>query len=251
MNSARPRTFNEFVNNFKVIDVKRKSFFSDKVKLKSQLKELFNIDVNTATILKIFSSGSELKCFNFNDFFVGSFVVKSNHGSGMNRFYKIGEVPTENDLSLFNKWFKFPSHISSRELHYSLIEKKIFVEASLGQNLSDFKVYCFNGVCSIIQVDVNRFSNHERAIFNRNWQLINLDYVYQQPESYPQKPLILVDMLEKSEEIASNFIFVRVDWYVCDNQLFLGELTFHPEGGLGPFNNRRDDIEFLKMLIQG
>ena len=250
LNYSHPNTFNELINNLKPVDIKSKSVFSDKLQLKQQLKDLFEIDVNTATVLHVFSSEDELKCFDFEMILKCQYLIKANHGSGMNRFYKNGEAPTTNDLMEFSEWFKFPSHFSSRELHYSLIEKKIFVEESLGDNLSDYKVYCYNGYCSIIQVDINRFSNHERAIFDKNWQRLNINYVYNQPDASPQEPSVLVEMLKKSEEIAANFFFVRIDWYVAESQLYLGELTFHPEGGLGPFDSKNDDKKFLEILIQ-
>ncbi len=250
LNYSHPNTFNELVNNLKSVDINSKAVFSDKLQLKQQLKELFEIDVNTASVLHVFSSEDELRCFDFKRYLKGQYLIKANHGSGMNRFYDNGEAPTTNDLMELSEWFKFPSHFSSRELHYSLIEKKMFVEVSLGVNLSDYKVYCYNGHCSIIQVDVNRFSNHKRAIFNENWETLNINYVYNQPEITPEEPFLLGEMLKKSNEIAINFPFVRIDWYVAENQLYLGELTFHPEGGLGPFDSKNEDKQFLEMLIR-
>lgn len=45
-------------------------------------------------------------------------------------------------------------------------------------------------------------------------------------------PNELLLMLQYGEKLAENFPFVRVDFFKGNEQLYLGELTFTPGGGL-------------------
>lgn len=42
-------------------------------------------------------------------------------------------------------------------------------------------------------------------------------------------------MLELSEILSKDIPHVRVDWYIVDNELYFGELTFFDSSGFDPF----------------
>ena len=54
---------------------------------------------------------------------------------------------------------------------------------------------------------------------------------------------------ETSALIAGSFKFVRVDFYVQNNKLIIGECTFFPEGGMGLFDTRIQDEQIGAMFV--
>ena len=50
------------------------------------------------------------------------------------------------------------------------IETKIIVEELLDGDLLDYKFFCNSGGPFLIQVDVNRFTNHQRNIYDLSWK---------------------------------------------------------------------------------
>ena len=55
-------------------------------------------------------------------------------------------------------------------------------------------------------------------------------------------------MINLSSIISKNFDFCRVDLYSHENRIYFGEITIHPEGGVGPFASKKMDYQFAKFL---
>jgi hypothetical protein len=57
-------------------------------------------------------------------------------------------------------------------------------------------------------------------------------------------------MVVLAEKLAKNASFLRVDFYLCGNVCYFGEITFFPASGFGKFVNTETDMElghFLKV----
>jgi hypothetical protein len=241
-------TFNNFVNNYKIENTEKKAMLSDKLLLSKTLIEEYDLAIESPEILHIFNNESEIIKFNFDSLADLGFVIKANHGSGMNKIVKKDQIFLNEDLNRILGWFSFPSHLASRELHYKLISKRVFVEKLIGDNVTDYKLFCFEGRCRIIQLDFDRFDSHKRNFYSTDWNLLDFELVYGKNYIEIERPRHLDSIISMSEQISRNFLFVRVDWYLVENKIYLGELTFHPEGGVGPFQNKRQDIDFLNYL---
>ena len=63
-----------------------------------------------------------------------------------------------------------------------------------------------------------------------------------------EKPAQLEKMLELANVLSKDFVFARVDFYTFSNQIYFGEITFHPESGFGKFNDMKYDIELGEYL---
>ena len=101
----------------------------------------------------------------------------------------------------------------------------------------DYKVYVFNGIPKLIQVDFNRFSDHKRRFYDVNWNKMNFSYKYPDDEDIEIKKLVhLNEMLQMSKKISKNISFVRCDFYIAFDRIYFGEITFYPQAGLGKFN---------------
>ena len=160
------------------------------------------------------------------------FVLKTNHGSGMNYIcenkYNINYIDCKYK---FEQWMNINPYYLSREKKYKNIKPKIICEKYLGKNIYDYKVFCFDGQPKYIQVDVDRFTNHKRVFYNVKWERQNFSIIYDESEKNIKKPRQLSELLKLSSILSSNLIFARTDFYIVQNQVFFGEITLHPEGG--------------------
>jgi len=244
LNIADPLTFNEKILKLKEVKIEIKAFFADKLQLKNKLLEL-GIEANVPNIIEVFENKTELLHFNFDILKGKGFVIKANHGSGMNKIFAIGSLPTMKDLDDVCKWFDYDSSLIGREKHYALINRKVFVEELLDFNIRDYKFHVFKGKVEFVQIDLDRFIGHKRNIYDAHWNLQTFDINYPKSDILIEKPKNLQEMINLAEKISAPYIFgsfVRVDFYVNNNLIYLGEITFHPGGGVEPFDSYESDL---------
>ena len=176
-----------------------------------------------------------------------SFVIKCSHGSGMNIFVedknKISIPDTKKQL---NKWLKEDRSKPGREWFYSGRPRRIIIEKLLLNNQNqipeDIKIFCFNGKPKMIQVDLNRFSRHTRAMFDINWNRLPVEYLYMAPKEDIPKPKDLDKILYLAKCLSKNLPFVRTDFYSLP-RVFFGEMTFFPGAGTEPFRPSKWDLK--------
>jgi hypothetical protein len=167
------------------------------------------------------------------------FVVKANHGSG---YVRIVNQLHDKEFDLrqtCQKWLSQTYSDWNCEWFYKPISPRILIETFLdtgnGDVPSDYKFFVFNGKAFMIQVDTQRFTDHRRDLFSRNWERFDVRYVHPNAERKIPKPAPLAKMLEIAECLGSEVDFVRVDLYEVGGRIFFGELTNIPEGGGGKF----------------
>jgi hypothetical protein len=138
------------------------------------------------------------------------------------------------------------------EWAYKNPQPKILIEEYLdspGSDVppSDYKIFCFNGHCKIIQVDSNRFKNHTRDMFDLDWNFLPFTFTYPNSMIIPKKPAMLKTMIHIAEKLSANNDFLRVDLYTVENKVFFGEMTNYPEGALGKFLPKYWDQEVARF----
>jgi len=185
------------------------------------------------------------------------FVLKCNHGCGFNIICTDKtNFNEETAKSQLQKWLKTPFWRTLAEINYRHIKPKIlcekYLEDSNGNSPNDYKVYCFSGKATHILVCTNRNQNDKPQFyfFNTDWQLdrINKDSIAAPPNFTLSQPANLPQMLQAAETLSSPFPFVRVDFYVVDEKLYFGEMTFTPSAGLDADRLPSTDLMFGKML---
>src|SRR5690625_2811453 len=119
-------------------------------------------------LIKVYNHPSEI---NFDDL-PQRFVLKLNHGSGMNIICKNkNKLNRKKSLELINRWYKQDYSEIGREYQYKGIKPIVYAEKYMENNkekgdLNDYKIFCFNGVPKFIQVDIGRYSEHKRAFYD-------------------------------------------------------------------------------------
>lgn len=178
-----------------------------------------------------------------------SFVLKGTHGSGFNIICKNKkDLDWPKAQKQMRHWLKRNYHWSKREWVYKEIKPRIVCEKYLEEmdvgELRDYKIFCFNGEPKVIEVDFDRFIAHKRNIYDLDWHLLKGEIKYPSDPNYiVERPEKLEEMLALSRVLAQGFPHVRVDFYIVEDQLYFGELTFFHESGTGAFKPEAFEIE--------
>ncbi len=181
-----------------------------------------------------------------------SFVLKCNHGCAYNIVVpdknKLNKKETINQL---NKWLKEDFGAFNIELHYSKISpRKIICEEFLGENITDYKFFCFNGEPKFIYVSNDLIHDRQAQIgffyLDGTKMPLKRDDYTDIPEV--QLPSFFDEMLNMARDLSKDFPFVRVDFFLANDRYYFAELTFTPGAGMMPFNPKKYDLEWGNML---
>lgn len=171
------------------------------------------------------------------------FVLKCNHDSGG---VIICRNKSELDISVatekLRRKLKRNYFWGNREWPYRDIPQKVFCEKFMtdvegGNDLTDYKFYCFHGAADCVVACYDRASGDPKFyFFDRDWKLLRYnDQGVAAPEGFTiPKPANLEEMFSTADRLASlaESPFVRVDLYNISGKLYFGELTFFPHSGM-------------------
>lgn len=119
--------------------------------------------------------------------------------------------------------------------------------------LKDYKIFCFDGVSKLIQVDFGRFEMHKRNLYTIDWKFLDVLIQYSNDSKTQIRCLEKLNkMLEIAEEPSKGILHVRVDFYFIKERIYFGELTFYHEAGYGKFGPEELAIqmgEWIKLPV--
>jgi len=205
-----------------------KSKIVDKIGVHEYAKKVLGKDI-CVPILKIYNDANEI---NFDEL-PNQFVLKNNHGWGMNIIVNDkSKLNYEDAKNTLNKWKNIDFGVDSGEFQYINVNKKIFAETFLKDNIEDYKLYCFHGEPKLIRVQKKVESRKINNYYTLDWKLTDietgLDNFYRDPNIIFEKPKKLELMIEYAKKLSAEFVFVRVDFYYFNDIIYLGEMTFTP-----------------------
>ena len=205
-----------------------KSKIVDKIGVHEYAKKVLGKDI-CVPILKIYNDANEI---NFDEL-PNQFVLKNNHGCGMNIIVNDkSKLNFEDAKNTLNKWKNVNFGVDAGEFQYINVNKKIFAETFLKDNIEDYKIYCFHGEPKLIRVQKRVQSRKINNYYTLDWKLTDietgLDNFYRDPNIIFEKPKKLELMIEYAKKLSAEFVFVRVDFYYFNDIIYLGEMTFTP-----------------------
>jgi hypothetical protein len=166
-------------------------------------------------------------------------VVKTTVGSGQVWFLKPGVYTDLCELRQhLRRWLATDFSSLSREWCYRGLPNRVIAEEMLsgedGEVPADYKCYVIGGAVRFIQVDRGRFGTHTRNLYDTDWRLLRERLTL---ENHPvdRRPARLQEMLDLTVRLAEPFEFLRVDWYVVGERIYIGELTNYPGAGFERF----------------
>ena len=244
-----PRTFNEKIQYYKLFYCANDNKIvtcSDKYRIREYLRTK-KLEQYSIPLIGFWEDTRDIQW----DILPNQFVLKCNHGCAYNIICKDKEqFDKQKATRQLNKWLREDFGKFNAEPHYSLIKRGIVCEKYLGDGSSDFlvdyKVHCFNGKPLFVLICSGRAQHSaEYDYYDLKWN--RLPYSTTHSSDF-DKPDCLDEMVDISQQIASDFPFVRVDFYVVNQRPIIGELTFVPAGGLDNTLTPEADVEIGKML---
>ena len=230
-----PKTFKE-----KLLTLKLKRYIkdplvvkcADKYAVRGYIKEQGCEDI----LIPLIASYDNAKDIEWNKL-PEAFVIKWNFASGFNIVCPNKEkLDIKETTKKLNRWKKDKTYMVHSEMQYKKAPKKIIVEQYLkpanGELPADYKVYCFNGEPKAILYMCDRGTEQiSAAFFDENWNFISEPgKSYKKFSNDVKAPVCLKEMMDVSRKLSKPFEFVRMDYYVINDKLYFGEMTFTPAG---------------------
>lgn len=246
LNLNNPRRYTEKLNYYKLnYRCKLMTKCSDKYAVRDYVvsKGLSNILPN---LYAVYNSVNEIE----TNLLPNKFAIKTTNGSGTNYFCN---DKTEFKLEISKKkianWLNRDVYSFGREWSYKNAKPKIIIEELLEDRsnkfdgINDYKFLCFNGQPKYIILDVERYTNHKRNIYDIDWNYMDVSTDHPNFGDVVPKPDGLNEMLQISRILSEGFPFVRVDLYYVNKKVYFGELTFYPWTGYVQF--KPDEFDYI------
>lgn len=246
-----PKTFSEKLEWMKLYDHNPiYTEWADKVKGKELAARTIGKEYIIKT-LKVWDSADQIDITDLPE----KFVMKCTHDSG--------SVMICTDKSKFNvakakEWFQ---HFLSRDYYklsmewsYKNVPHRIIVEEFIetgGEELIDYKFYCFNGYVDCVMVCTERSSGHPKFyFFDREWKLLRLNQrgINAPADFTLPKPEGIDEMFGMAAKLSEGLRYVRVDLYCNDGRIFFGEMTFFPSGGFDPNRLKTSEVRWGNLI---
>lgn len=250
LNLKDPKTFNEKIQWCKLNYYprsKRVVTCTDKYAVRKYIKKK-GYEQTLTPLLGAWDDANEIEW----DKLPKQFVLKCNHGCAYNIIVPDKETADRRKIiAQLNSWLKEDFGAFNIEIHYSKIKpRKIICEKFLGENITDYKFFCFNGVPKCIYVSNDLIHDRQAQIGFFNLDGTKMPLTRDDYTDIPEVtlPEFFPEMLDMAEDLSKEFPFVRVDFFLANNTYYFAELTFTPGAGMMPFNPEKYDMEWGKML---
>ena len=252
LNLDNPQTFSEKLNWYKLYD---RNPLMAKCADKVTVRDFINEKGYGDCLNKIYGVYDRVQDIDLSKL-PNQFVIKAAHGSHMN--YIVKDKSTFNwkqAKKMMRTWLHQDIYWSGREWVYKDLPKRIIVEKYLEDKtgeLSDYKFFCFNGIPCYLQVDVGRFKDHYRSYYAMDKCQIDIndnDSFPRLSNHFPIQDEIFDRMKQICKDLAKPFQEVRVDFYLVNDKIFFGELTFFDGGGSTVFSPEEWNVKFSESWI--
>lgn len=251
LNLDNPQTFNEKLQWLKLYD--RKEIYTtmvDKYEAKKYVADIIGEEYIIPT-LGIYDKFDDIDF----DSLPSQFVMKCTHDSGGIVICKDKNIfDKEQAKKKINKHLKRNFYKNFREWPYKNVKPRIIIEEFIGENLMDYRIYCFNGKARYIYMYANYQSNCDKPepkycnIYDINWKLQEFHQKSIQINEKYNKPKQLEKMQEIAEKLSKNTKFLRVDFYLEKEKILFGEMTFFPGAGFSKFYPEKYDNKLGEQL---
>lgn len=185
------------------------------------------------------------------------FVLKTTNGSGGIYICKDkSQLDIKEARKKIMKSFNRDFFYRSREYQYTGVKQQIIAEKYMEDEtgeLKDYKFFCFDGVPKVLFYASDRYAKGKGGV---KFDYYDMDYnllpISSSGHGHSDTPLSITPTLEKMKEIAAilseGYPHLRVDLYNINDHIYFGELTFHHDGGIVPFEPDEWDFKLGEMI---
>ncbi len=248
LNLNNPQTYNEKLQWLKLYNRKHEyTFMVDKHKV----KDYVSTKIGSKYIIPTIGVWDDVNDINW-DILPQEFVLKTTNGGGGYGVIICRDKNTINKDDVknkLNKSLKLSIYSLYKEWPYKNVHHKIIAEVLLKETglvaPIDYKLLCFDGRVKLIEYHKGRYSDHHtQDFYDTNWNKTTITqgaYGDFSKENV-SRPLLLDEMISLSEKLANDIPHCRIDWYIVNNKLYFGEITFFDGSGFCPFDKYEDDL---------
>lgn len=250
-NLVNPRRITEKIQWIKLFgNLERYSFYQDKYEVRRFVRKT----VGAKYLVPLLGVWDKFEQIDF-DKLPKRFVLKANHGANYNFICKDkSHIDKEKLKKTVNFWMNDNLYKMTRESQYKNINPKIICEKYIKDDsgkLTDYKFIYSNGKLQMIDVHLDRFTNHRTLMMSPTWRRLPMSVSFEpkgEEKTTPPKPANLKEMISVSKKLARQFPFVRVDMYSVNSKTYFGELTITPANGLMQYDPPSVDLRLGNLL---
>jgi len=228
------KSFNDKIQWIKLFDQSELTIqCSDKLLVRDYVSDTIG-NTYTPKLIRVFDSLDDFDLPNN----LNKYVIKTNHDSGT-----VYLISNPSDVDRTEILLKLKASLSKTygwkngEWAYSFIKPKVFIEEFLESFPSkaappDYKFHCSNGKVCFLQYIYDRQTKAKEVILSPDGQLLKqrlyTDLEYSEDFIPPKQ---LNEMALLAEKLSKPFKYVRIDMYLINNRIYVGEMTFFPYKG--------------------
>ncbi len=248
-----PRTFTEKLQWLKIYDATPlKSRLADKYRVRNWVAD----KIGAEYLIPLLGVWDDFDDIDFDDL-PDQFVLKCNHGSGMNIIVRDkAAFDRQAAREKINAWLATDFSALFIEPHYTRIKRKIIAEKFMANgdlpDLIDYKFMCFDGKIVYCQYLTDRSTELKLNYFDIHWKPTIVERSDHPRSDHPERirrPKNFELMKTLAAKLAEGFAFVRVDFYEIDGRVYFGEMTFTPGAGNFHYNSAGTD-EYLGGILK-
>ena len=185
------------------------------------------------------------------------FVMKCTHNSGTGLCICRDKTMLDKESAIENirHGMKTSHYLGGREWPYKNVKPRIIVEQLMkddnGEDLKDYKFYCFHGVPIYCQVIQGRSTQETIDFYDMDWNhqpFIGLNPSVSNAKNLDEKPRNFEEMKKIASTLSENFKFARIDLYDIKGRVYFGEVTFFPFSGFGVFKPDSYDFKLGELI---
>lgn len=256
LNLNNPTSFNEKLQWIKLYD--RNPLYTTMVD-KYLVKQYVGNIIGDEYIIKTYGVWNSFDEIDFEKL-PEQFVLKTTHDSGglvickNKKSFNFKMARKKIQSSLRNNYY-----LHAREWPYKNVKPRIiaeeYMEDHITHELRDYKFFCFNGEMKLMFIVSNRYNSDMPTTmdyFDRNFNKVDLTWGSQQSSNPPAKPELFEDMVKLAEKLSIGLSEVRVDFYIANNKIYFGELTFFDGSGFTEIKPYEWDVKlgsYIKLNI--
>lgn len=230
-----PSQYNEKLQWLKLHDRDPKySKMVDKYRAKEYIESIIGPD-HTIPTLAVWSSADEIDINDLPD----QFVLKCNHDSHSIEIcrdkdtFDLAGVKKRLQVRLNRNGFWY-----GREWPYKNVKPLIIAEPFMYDEdqldcLFDYKYFCFDGVPRIMYISNDNSGQAHTDFFDMDFNPLPIRMKDPNSPVLPDKPSQFDEMKEYAKKLSSGIKHLRVDFYIIHSHVYVGELTFYHNSGVG------------------
>lgn len=250
LNLENPKTFNEKLQWLKLYDRNPKyTKLVDKYEVREFVKETIGEEYSIPC-LGVYNSAEEIDF----DKLPNQFVLKTTHDSGTVIICKDkNKFDQKKAIKKLKKSLKRKYYYLWREWPYKNVSPRIIAEKYMQDKnqstLNDYKFYCFDGKPKMMFIIIDRGQKTKANFYDMKFNKLDIQQTYPNFDKNVEKPKQFEQMIELCKKLSKGIPHVRVDFYIINDKIYFGEMTFFDSAGFDKFTPSKYD-EILGNYIK-